>query len=70
MSGAGGKSRLDGISKSDITQIKSMAAPPQLVKQELSATALLLGSTEQQAKVCDEMDSNFFFFVFFLFFFY
>ena len=42
----------NAIHKKDITMIKSMAAPPQLVKEELACTALLLGLSERQAKVC------------------
>ena len=40
------------LNKNDITMIKSMAAPPQLVKEELACAALLLGLSERQAKVC------------------
>ena len=40
------------LKKNDITMIKSMAAPPALVKEELACTALLLGLPERQAKVC------------------
>ena len=39
------------ISKKDIDEIKRLMNPPQLVKDELTATVLLLGYTETQAKV-------------------
>ena len=52
MSGNGGKSKQSGIDKKDISLIKSLSSPPPLVVDELSATALLLGLPEHQAKVC------------------
>ena len=52
MSGNGDKSKLCQIDKKDISLIKSLSSPPRLVIDELSATALLLGLPEHQAKVC------------------
>ena len=40
-----------GICKKDIDEIKRLMNPPQLVKDELTTTVLLLGYTETQAKV-------------------
>ena len=44
-------SKNHGVDKNDISLIKSLAMPPELVKVELSVTTLLLGHPEQQAKV-------------------
>nr|KAG5712244.1 hypothetical protein BaRGS_014594 [Batillaria attramentaria] len=38
------------FSEGDITEVKSLPKPPQLVKDVLTATCLLLGYTEQEAK--------------------
>lgn len=46
---------MDGVSKADVTELKSLASPPVLVKEVLTATALLLGMPEEQAKVCADL---------------
>lgn len=37
------------VSKDDLTVIKAMPSPPPMVKETLTATAMLLGYTEEQA---------------------
>ena len=39
------------VSKDDLTVIKAMPSPPPMVKETLTATAMLLGYTEEKAKV-------------------
>ena len=59
MAGKGSKfTEIKGVSKADITELKAFASPPALVKEVLTATALLLGMPEEQAKVCAELMSN------------
>lgn len=42
---------MKGISKASITEVKSLASPPQDVFTVLGVTAILLGHSEAEAKV-------------------
>ena len=41
----------DYVKKADLTQIKTLTAPPKSVKEVLMATALIMGYDENQVKV-------------------
>ena len=66
--GKSGHQGYQGIRKDHLDEIKRLMNPPQLVKDELTATVVLLGYTETQAKV-SYMYIRYLFFFFFSFFF-